>query len=102
MENLENKTPVINLKSHILLPVIFILTLSIGICFVAVKDFTKDLSSIVVWIFFVVCLAYSILAIVDLYLSKEKSKKQKDFIKVMAILSIISTIAFIILYLIAK
>ena len=102
MDNLENKNSVINLKSHILLPVIFILTLTVGICFVAVKDFTKDLNAIIVWIFFAVCLAYSILAIVDIFLSKEKSKKQKDFIKVMVILSIISTITYIILYLIAK
>ena len=102
MDNLENKNIVINLKSHILLPVIFILTLTIGICFVAVKGFTKDLNAIIVWVFFAVCLAYSILAIVDIFLSNEKSKKQKDFIKVMAILSIISTITYIILYLIAK
>lgn len=103
MENQEVKTPVMNLKSQILLPLIFILTLVIGICFVAVDDFTKDLSPIIVWIFFGVCLAYSVVAIVDTFISKEQKKpKQIVFIKVMAVLSIISTILYCVLYLIAK
>lgn len=103
MENLENKTPVMNLKSHILLPVIFILTIAISICFLVVEDFTKDLNPIIVWIFFGVCLAYSVVAIIDTYISKEQKKEnQIKFIKVMAILSIISTIAYAVIYLIIK
>lgn len=103
MENLENKTPVMNLKSHILLPVIFILTIAISICFLVVEDFTKDLNAIIVWIFFGVCLAYSVVAIIDTYISKEQKKEnQIKFIKVMAILSIISTIAYAVIYLIIK
>ena len=103
MENLENKTPVMNLKSHILLPVIFILTVAISICFLVVEDFTKDLNAIIVWIFFGVCLAYSVVAIIDTYISKEQKKEnQIKFIKVMAILSIISTIAYAVIYLIIK
>ena len=103
MENLENKTPVMNLKSHILLPVIFILTVAISICFLVVDDFTKDLNTIIVWIFFGVCLAYSVVAIIDTYISKEQKKEnQIKFIKVMAVLSIFSTIAYAIIYLIVK
>ena len=102
MEELNNKTTSINLKSQILLPVIFVLTLIIGICFVAVKDFKQDLNEIVVWVFFIVCLAYSIMAIVDTYISKEKGPKLIKFIKVMAILSIVSSISFIVLYLVSK
>ena len=102
MEELNNKTPILNLKSQILLPVIFILTLVIGICFVAVKDFKEDLSAVVVWVFFSVCLVYSIMAIVDIFISKEKSIKLKRFILVMSILSILSTISFIILFLVSK
>ena len=103
MENLENKTPVMNLKSHILLPVIFILTVAISICFLAIEDFIKDLNAIIVWVFFAVCLAYSIVAIIDTYISKEqKSEKQIKFIKVMAVLSIVSTIAYAVIYLIVK
>lgn len=103
MENLENKTPVMNLKSHILLPVIFILTVAISICFLVVEDFTKDLNAIIVWIFFAVCLAYSVVAIIDTYISKEQKKEnQIKFIKVMAILSIVSTISYAIIYLIVK
>lgn len=103
MENQEAKTPVLNLKSQILLPVIFILTLAIGICFIAVDDFTKDLSPIIVWVFFAVCLAYSIVAIIDTRISKEQKKPgQIKFIIVMSILSIISTILYVVFYLIAK
>ena len=77
MENLENKTPVMNLKSHILLPVIFILTIAISICFLVVEDFTKDLNAIIVWVFFGVCLAYSVVAIIDTYISKEQKKENQ-------------------------
>ena len=98
MENQEVKNQTLNLKSQILLPVIFILTLAIGICFFAVKDFKEDLNLIVVWVFFGVCLAYSILAIVDTFISKEKTKNLITFIRVMAVLAIISTILYIIFY----
>ena len=101
-ENLEAKNPSLNLKSQILLPVIFILTLTIGICFVAVKDFKEDLSDVIVWIFFGVYIAYTTLAIVDTFISKEKGKKLITFIRVMSVLSILSTIAYIVLYLISK
>ena len=102
MENLENKSSVLNLKSQILLPVIFILTLSIGICFLAVDRFNEDLNPIIVWIFFGVCIAYIAVAVVDTFISKEKKEKQITFIRVMSALSTISTICFIVFYLISK
>ena len=89
-------------KSQIILPIIFALTLLVGICFLAVKDFIKDLSPIVVWLYFAVSIAYSIIAIYDAIVNKERVKKQKIFILIMCVLSIIASILYAIFFIIAK
>ena len=92
----------IDTKSHILLPVIFLLTLIIAILFLASDSFMEGLSPIMVWFFFAVCLIYISIALFDCYKNTTKTQKQKSFIIIMSILSTISTILFIVFYLIAK
>lgn len=89
-------------KTHILLPVIFIITTAVAVCFVAVDDFVVDLSPLIVWLYFGVVNAYIIVALLDLLIHKERGKKQKIFIIVMMVLSLISSVAYATLYLLAK
>lgn len=102
MENQENKQKAINFKSHILLPVIFIITLVLSIMFAAVDGFTDDLSPLVIYFFFAVGLFYNITAIIDAKMSEEKSKKTKTFIYIMSILTAISSILYLVFYLLNK
>ena len=92
----------ISFKSHILLPVLFVLTLTFAIMFVAISGFNEGLSPLVIWFYFGVVLAYSIIAIVDNFVQKEKSKWKKIFSNIMAILTIAVDILYCIFYLITK
>ena len=76
MEKIEQKS----FKTHILLPVIFVLTVAVAIMFIAVKDFLVDMSPLVIWLYFGVVLSYTAVAIVDLFINKERSIKNKIFI----------------------
>lgn len=89
-------------KTHIILPFLFALTLSIAILFITIDDFTLELSGLIVWFYFGVCLLYCIMAIIDLYLNKGRSKKQFIFILIMDILTILVTILYAVFYLIAR
>ena len=91
-----------NFKTHILLPVLFILTTAIAVCFLAVEDFLVGIGPVVIWLYFAVSLAYSILAIVDVFINKEKSKKLKIFVLIMSALAVISNILYFVFYLIAR
>lgn len=102
MENNETKQKAINFKSHILLPVIFAITLTIAIMFATADDFIDDLSPFVVYLFFAVGIFYSITAIIDNKMSQEKTKKTKMFVYVMTILTFISSALYLIFYLINK
>ena len=98
MEKIEQKS----FKTHILLPVIFVLTVAVAIMFIAVKDFLVDMSPLVIWLYFGVVLSYTAVAIVDLFINKERSKKNKIFIIIMAVLVFISACLYVTFYLIAK
>lgn len=89
-------------KTHILLPIIFAITLAVAIMFIAIEDFIVDLSPFIVWLYFGVVLAYVAVAILDLFINKEKSKKLKVFVIIMASLTIIASILYVVFYLIAK
>lgn len=97
---MENKS--ISFKSHILLPVLFVLTLTLAILFKAIYNFTEGLSPIIIWFYFGVVFAYSIVAIIDNFYNKEKEKKMKIFTNVMAILTIASDALYCIFYLLVK
>lgn len=99
---MEEKREQKSFKTHILLPIIFVLTLAVAIMFVAVKDFIVDMSPLVVWLYFGVVLAYTAVAIFDLFINKERSKKNKIFVIIMAVFVIVSAILYAIFYLIAK
>ena len=67
-----------------------------------IEDFIVDLSPFIVWLYFGVVLAYVAVAILDLFINKEKSKKLKVFVIIMASLTIIASILYVVFYLIAK
>ena len=92
----------ISFKSHILLPILFALTLTFAIMFMVVDDFTDGLNQIIIWFYFGVVIAYSIVAIIDNFYNKEKAKKMKIFTTIMAILTIVADILYCIFYLIVK
>ena len=100
MDNKQNNSP--SFKSHILLPIIFILTLVVAILFIASDRFIEGLDAFIIWFYFAICIIYVVIALIDCFLNKEKSQKQKNFIILMSILSIIAAILYIVFYLIAK
>lgn len=89
-------------KTHIILPILFIITLTVAIVFLAVKDFIVDLNQLVIWLFFAVSLIYIGVAITDLFINKQRGKKQKIFIIVMCALCFVASMLYMIFYLIAK
>ena len=99
-EELENKLP--SIKSHILLPIIFALTLTVGILFVASDDFLEGTDSFIIWLYFSICLIYVGLSLMDCYYNKEKKEKEKRFVIIMAVLSVVALILYAVFYLIAK
>lgn len=99
---MEEKREQKGFKTHVLLPIIFILTTIVAVMFLVVDDFLNDMSPFVIWLYFGVALSYISVAIVDLFINKERSNKNKVFVIVMAILSFIAVILYMIFYLIAK
>lgn len=89
-------------KTQIILPILFIITLTVAILFLAVKDFIVDLNQLVIWLFFAVSIIYIGVAILDLFLYKQREKKQKVFIITMCALCFIASILYMVFYLIAK
>lgn len=85
----------ITTKSKILLPVIFVLTLTVALCGLLVKDFKDGLSNIVIWCYFGVVLLYVGVSILDAVMNKQ-DKKKCTFIIVFSILVVIADILFII------
>ena len=98
-KNINNNT---SFKSHILLPVLFTLTLLVAILFVAVKDFIEGLEPFIIWFYFGIVLAYLAIAIYDLITNKEKSKQNKTFVLIMIILTVIAEVLYAVFYLIAQ
>ena len=104
MEN-QNEEPRIEynvLKSHILLPVIFVISLAVAIMFLAVKDFTVDIKDWIVWFYVGISILYVVASIIDLIKGKERKKGLQAFIAVMIILNIIASTLFVTFFLIAK
>lgn len=91
-----------NFKTHILLPVIFILTLVVAICFIAIDDFTEGLGNIIVWFYFGVVIAYCVVAIVDLKLNKDRTRKMRTFIITMLVLTFIAAILYATFFIIGR
>lgn len=89
-------------KTHILLPIIFILTLVVAILFVADKTFIIDMEPFVVWLYFSMVVIYLGVSVFDLFTNKNRSKNTKIFIVIFAVLSLIAIILYLIFYLIAK
>lgn len=89
-------------KTHILLPVIFALTTALAVSIMAVDGFLVDLGAVVIWFYFAVVLGYVGVAIVDLCISKTKSKKLKIFIVIMASLTLIADVLYAIFYIIKR
>ena len=100
MEEKQLKTT--GFKSHILLPIIFVLTLTVAILFVASDAFMEGLDAFIIWLYFAVCVIYVCIALTDCFINKDKSQKQKNFIILMSILTIIAAILYVVFYLIAK
>lgn len=99
----ENNTPTtMTFKSHIVLPFMCVFTLAIGVCFAAIKGFTYDLNKLIVWFYFAINLIYIGISLFDLYINKEKSKKQKTFVAVMCALDFIATILYAVFFITAK
>ena len=73
MEN-QNKQESYSFKTHLVIPANFVITLAVAICFVAVKNFTDDLSPIVIWFYFAISVLATFVAIFDLKVNKEKNK----------------------------
>lgn len=91
-----------NFKTHVLLPIIFIITLAISILFIANKNYFEDTDTWIFWFWFGVALAYTAIATYDLITNKEKSRKLKIFVIVMIGLNIIADILYVIFYIIAR
>ncbi len=91
-----------NFKSHVLLPVIFVLTLAVAILFVANEDFIVDLSPFIIWFYFSVVILYLIVAIIDMILNKERTKKKKIWITIMIGCTLIAAVLYLVFYFIAK
>ncbi len=89
-------------KTHIVLPFLFILTLTISICMLTIDDFTLELSGFIVWFYVIICMFYCAIAIFDLFYNKQREKKQKIFISLMSILTIIACVLYIIFYLMVR
>lgn len=101
MENIkEEKRDLI--KSYIILPLIFVLSLTVGIFFIAQDGFIEGLNPLIIWFYFAVTIIYNAIAVFDLFYNKERSKKGKIFITIFSILAFISSGLFIAFYLIAK
>ena len=96
------KKAVIKFKSHIVLPLIIILSLVTAICLLAVEEFTDGLSPIVIYLYFSVAVLYTFLSVYDLFVNKEREKKAKVFITVLIALAFVSEILYLVFYLIAK
>ena len=92
----------ISFKSHILLPLLFALTLAFAIMFIAINGFIDGLSPIIIWFYFGVVIAYSIVAIIDNFYNKDKNKNLKIFSNIMAVLTIAADAMYCIFYLINK
>ena len=101
MEN-QNKQESYSFKTHLVIPANFVITLAVAICFVAVKNFTDDLSPIVIWFYFAISVLATFVAIFDLKVNKEKTDKQKMFVAIMSALNIVAIILYLIFYLIVK
>lgn len=99
---METKQEMKPFKTHILLPIIFILTLVVAIFFVADKTFIVDMSPFVVWLYFAMVVTYIGVSIFDLFINKNRSKNSIIFIVVFEVLSTIAIILYLIFYLIAK
>ena len=89
-------------KTHILLPIIFILTLVVAILFIADKTFIIDIEPFVVWLYFAMVVIYLGVSVFDLFTNKNRSKNTKIFIVIFAILSLVAIILYLVFYLIAK
>lgn len=100
MENSKDNN--IGFKSHILLPVLFVLTLTVAILFVAVNNFINGLEPFIIWFYFAIVMLYLVVAIFDLITNKEKSKKSKRFVLIMIILTFVAEVLYAIFYLIAN
>lgn len=98
-KNINNNT---SFKSHILLPVLFLLTLLVAILFVAIEDFIDGLEPFIIWFYFGIVMAYLAISIFDLITNKEKNKKLKTFVLVMIILTFVAEILYAIFFIIAK
>ena len=99
-EELQNKVP--SIKSHILLPIIFALTLTVAILFIASDDFLDGTDAFIIWLYFSICLIYVGLSLMDCYHNKDKKEKEKKFVIIMAVLSVIALILYAVFYLMAK
>lgn len=91
-----------NFKSHIILPVIFVLTTLVAIFFIVDDDFIVDLSPIIIWFYFSVVVLYTAVAFLDNFLNKERTKKQKIWIMIMAGLTMIAAALYLVFYILAK
>ena len=98
--NVSNQTNLI--KSQIILPLIFILSLTFGIMFVAVPNYLEDISHFIVWFYFGVAMLYTIIAAVDIFINKDRKKPLKIFIIIFTILALIATIFNIVFFFIGK
>ena len=104
MENKQNTQPssTMNFKSHIIVPFIFVITTIVAILFAASDSFIEGLEPFIVWFYFAIVIAYLIVAVIEARKSNEKSEKRKNFIYVMALLSSVSAVHYIVFYLIFK
>ena len=101
-ENNQQQTTLKQFKTHILLPFIFVITLAVAIMFISVKDFVTDLTPLIVYFYFGVSVAYSAIAILDLFVYKNKTKGLKIFVLTMIILNVIASGLYLTFYLIAN
>lgn len=103
MENKQNTQPSsMNFKTHIIVPFIFVITTVVAILLATSISFRDGLEPFIIWFYFSIVVCYLIVAIIEAYKSKEKSKKRKKFIYVMSALSFISAILYIVFYLVFK
>lgn len=94
----KNENKEFGLKSQIIIPIFFALTVIVTIFIIAKEDFSDGLAPFVVWTYFGVLLAYCGISIFDVCVKKERAKSEKIFILVMAILTIIASVCFVVFY----
>jgi len=101
MEEMENqKVEYKSLKSEIFLPIIFALTLTIAILFIAEPSFKEDLEAFVIWVFCGSMTLYTGASIFDLVTKKNRSKGKKIYLGIISGFVIVSIILYIVFYLI--